>query len=345
MSFKSYLQWAAVIAASAQLGAAQTYTSCNPLKKTCAADTGLDQYRLNTDFTTGSSAFNYWNTTGGTVESTSLGAKFTIAEEGDAPTIESDFYIFFGYVEISMRAANGTGIISTTVMESDDLDEIDWEQISTYDSSIQTDYFGKGNTTDYDRDTTVSVSSPEETFHTYAVNWTSSKIEWLLDGTVVRTLDYAAAVDGTNFPQTPMRIKIGIWAGGDPNNAEGTIEWAGGETDYTDGPFTMYVKSVNIINYNPAQSYNYTDKTGSYTSIKASNGTTSTNLIASSSSSSNSTARSSALASAKLSSSAAASASASASSSAATSTSAASSYSSSLFGIVLAAFVAGMVHL
>lgn len=219
------------------------------------------------------------------------------------------------------------------------------EQISTYDKSIQTDYFGKGNTTSYDRDTTVNVSSPEETFHTYAVDWTSSKIEWLLDGKVVRTLDYAAAVDGTNFPQTPMRIKIGIWAGGDPNNAKGTIEWAGGETDYADGPFTMYVESVNIINYNPAQSYKYTDKTGSYTSIKASNGTTSTNLIASSSSS-NSTARSSALASAKVSSSAAAaSASASASSSAAKYTSAASSYFSSLFSIILAAFVAGMVHL
>ncbi|KAJ5819827.1 hypothetical protein N7474_005418 [Penicillium riverlandense] len=338
MAIKSYLQWAAVLAASAQLGAAQTYTSCNPLKKTCPADTGLDQYRLNTDFTTGSSAFNHWNTTGGTVESTSLGAKFTIAEEGDAPTIESDFYIFFGYVEIKMRAANGTGIISTAVMESDDLDEIDWVC-----SSIETDYFGKGNTTSYDRDTTVSVSSPEETFHTYAVDWTSSKIEWLLDGKVVRTLDYAAAVDGTNFPQTPMRIKIGIWAGGDPNNAKGTIEWAGGETDYTNGPFTMYVESVNIINYNPAQSYKYTDKTGSYTSIKTSNGTTSTNLIASSSSS-NSTARSSALASAKVSSSAAAaSASASASSSSATSTSAA-AYFSPLLGIVLAAFLAGMVH-
>lgn len=93
---------------------------------TCPADTGLAKWEFNTDFTTGSSAFSKWNTTSGTVESTSLGAKFTISEEGDAPTIESDFYIFFGRVEVKMRAANGTGIISTTVMESDDLDEIDW---------------------------------------------------------------------------------------------------------------------------------------------------------------------------------------------------------------------------
>lgn len=49
-----------------------------------------------------------------------------ISQQGDAPTIESNFYIFFGYVEVKFRAANGTGIVSTSVMESNDLDEIDW---------------------------------------------------------------------------------------------------------------------------------------------------------------------------------------------------------------------------
>jgi hypothetical protein len=93
---------------------------------TCSADAGLVNSTFYTDFTTGSSAFNYWNTTAGTVSSTSLGAEFSIKEQGDAPTIESEFYIFFGYVEVNMRAANGTGIVSTLVIESDDLDEIDW---------------------------------------------------------------------------------------------------------------------------------------------------------------------------------------------------------------------------
>ncbi|KAJ5488919.1 hypothetical protein N7539_003809 [Penicillium diatomitis] len=272
---KYHHRWALVALAATPLCAAQTFTSCNPLEKTCAADVGLPQWEVYTDFTSGSAAFNRWNTTAGKVENTSLGAKFTISAQGDAPTIESDFYIFFGRVEVNMKAANGTGIISTTVMESDDLDEIDWEQISTYDSSIQTDYFGKGNTTLYNRDTTVSVTRPEEQFHTYTVDWTSERIEWLLDGKVVRTLEYADALGGQNYPQTPMRIKIGIWAGGDPNNAQGTITWAGGETDYTTGPFTMYVDSVRVLNYNPASAYTYTDKTGAYTSIKATNSTTS----------------------------------------------------------------------
>ncbi|KAJ5690307.1 hypothetical protein N7462_004699 [Penicillium macrosclerotiorum] len=333
-----YLKWAALILATVQLGAAQTYTDCDPLNSTCSADTGLNQYEFTTDFTSGSSAFNKWNTTQGTVESTSLGAKFTISEQGDAPTIESDFYIFFGHVDVKFRAANGTGIISTYILESDDLDEIDWEQISTYDYSIETDYFGKGNTTSYDRGTTVNVTTPLETFHTYSLEWTTSKLEWLLDGEVVRSLKYSDALNGKNYPQTPMRIKIGIWAGGDPDNSEGTIEWAGGETDYTAGPFSMYVESVKIINYNPAKSYKYTDKTGSYTSIKASNGTTSTNLSSSSSSAASSS-------STKASGSSSSSSSSASTSASSVSSAGSISLSSSLFMASVFALVAGAFQL
>ncbi|CAI7631991.1 unnamed protein product [Penicillium bialowiezense] len=341
MVFKSYYQWATL--ALAATATAQTTTSCNPLKKTCPADTGLNKYRYNTDFTSGS--LGRWNTTAGTVTSTDLGAEFTISEQGDAPTIESEFYIFFGHVDVKMRAANGTGIVSTWILESDDLDEIDWEQISTYDTEIQTDYFGKGNTTSYDRGTTVTVSTPEETFHTYSIDWTSERIEWLLDGEVVRTLEYADAVDGTNYPQTPMRIRIGIWAGGDPDNSEGTIEWAGGETDYTAAPFTMYVESVDIINYNPASAYKYTDKTGAYTSIKASNGTTATNLSTSNSSSivASSKSSSSARASSSASASVSASASASASSVGVVSAASASCYAS-VFTIAMVSLIVGAVQ-
>jgi hypothetical protein len=54
------------------------------------------------------------------------GAEFTINKESDAPTIASNWYIFFGKVDVVLRAAPGVGIVSSFVMESDDLDEIDW---------------------------------------------------------------------------------------------------------------------------------------------------------------------------------------------------------------------------
>ncbi|KAF4212733.1 hypothetical protein CNMCM8980_009788 [Aspergillus fumigatiaffinis] len=280
------------ISAVVSLGAAQTYTSCNPTNS-------LKKWSLSTDFTQGSS--DEWTAISGNVTYGSNGAEFTINERYDAPTLETNFYIFFGEVEVVMRAANGTGIVSSIVMESDDLDEIDWECTGTDTTQIETNYFGKGNTTTYDRAIWETVSTPQDEFHTYKVVWTAAAITWYIDGTSVRTLEYADAVDGKNFPQTPMVVKLGIWAGGDSSNSEGTIEWAGGETDYDDVPFTMYVKSVNIVNYNPAASYNYTDKTGSYTSIVASNSTTgsgihssnSVSVSASSSSASTSTSTSS----------------------------------------------------
>jgi hypothetical protein len=48
-----------------------------------------------------------------------------MTSDGLAKTIISNNYIFFGKVEITLKAANGTGVVSSFVMESDDLDEID----------------------------------------------------------------------------------------------------------------------------------------------------------------------------------------------------------------------------
>lgn len=137
-------------------------------------------------------------------------------------------------------------------------------------TQIETNYFGKGDTTSYDRATWPAVSDPQNTWHTYKVSWQEDATTWYVDGNAVRTLNYADAESGSRYPQTPMRIRIGIWAGGDPSNGEGTIEWAGGETNYADAPYTMYVKNVDIVNANPAESYTWTDKTGSYQSIKKS---------------------------------------------------------------------------
>lgn len=99
-----------------------------------------------------------------------------------------------------------------------------------------------------------------------------------MDGAVVRTINYADANGGSNFPQTPMRLKLGNWAGGAAGQPAGTVEWAGGATDFSQAPFTMYVKSISVQNHNPAAEYQWTDKTGSFKSIKviAGDGTSAT---------------------------------------------------------------------
>ncbi|RAH73165.1 glycoside hydrolase family 16 protein [Aspergillus aculeatinus CBS 121060] len=264
-----YFTYAAAAALSAvlPLAAAQTYTDCNPLDKTCPADTALSSSTFSSDFTQGESSFAGWTATANNVTFDENGAAFTINQRGQAPTIQTNFYFFFGRAEVVMKAASGTGIVSSIVLESDDLDEVDWEALGGDTTQIETNYFGKGDTTTYDRATWVGISSPQENWHTYTVDWTETALNWYVDGNLVRTLAYNDASSGTRFPQTPMNLRIGIWAGGDSDNAPGTIEWAGGETDYSQAPFTMYVKSVSITNNNPGCSYTYGDKTGSYSSI------------------------------------------------------------------------------
>ncbi|OJD36612.1 glycosidase crf1 [Diplodia corticola] len=254
------------------LTAAQSYSSCNPTNTSqfpCPADTGLCQSTVfETDFTTGDNTS--WTTTAGNVTYSDAGAAFTIAERGDAPTIETDFYIFYGRVEVTMKAAPGTGIVSSIVIESDDLDEIDWEFLGGSNTMVQSNYFGKGNTTSYDREAEHAVTTPQDTSHVYAIDWTASRIEWLIDNTTVRTLAYADAVSGQNFPQTPATVRLGIWAGGDEDNSYWTRVWAGGNTTYSAAagmPWTMTVEKVAVTNYGPAGSYNYTDSTGDAGSV------------------------------------------------------------------------------
>nr|OQO23631.1 hypothetical protein B0A51_09044 [Rachicladosporium sp. CCFEE 5018] len=272
----------------------QTFTTCDPIKKTCPDDPGLNADSLDADFTHGSGAISSFSAAAyTTLTYGDNGAEFTIAKQGQAPTIQSNFYIFFGMISVTMRAAPGTGIVSSVVLQSDDLDEIDWEWLGGNSATVETNYFGKGNTTVYDRAIYYPVSDPQDNFHTYAIDWTADRIKWIIDGTVVRTLQYGDANEGKNYPQTPMILKMGNWAGGGEGQPEGTIEWAGGKTDFSKAPFTMYVKNVQITNYYPASSYSFTDESGRWQSIKvntdASSGSNSSNMTMSSSTSSPST--------------------------------------------------------
>ena len=69
-----------------------------------------------------------------------------------------------------------------------------------------------------------------------------------------------------------MQIKVGSWAGGDPSNPQGTIEWAGGPVDYSAGPFTMYLKSMSVADYSTGSSYSYSGTAGTWQSIDSNGG-------------------------------------------------------------------------
>ena len=139
-----------------------------------------------------------------------------------------------------MRASAGQGTVSSFILESGDLDEIDWEWLGADHANVQTNFFGKGNTSTYDRGQYHAMTDPVETFHTYTIDWTAESTKWYINGDLVRTLNYgdALALGGKNYPQTPMKVKMGSWIGcasaaavTDPKT-KGTCEWAGGPVSF-----------------------------------------------------------------------------------------------------------------
>ncbi|KAK1063738.1 transglycosylase [Friedmanniomyces endolithicus] len=252
----------------AQPSLQQTYTACNPtVQAGCPADPALGT-SINADFTKGAS--NQFTASGNPTYN-SNGAAFTVAQHGDAPTLTSKWYIMFGKVEITMKTAPGTGVVSSAILQSDDLDEIDWEWLGGAGDQVQSNYFGKGQTTTYDRAAIHAVTNTQGQWHTYTIDWTETQIVWQIDGSTVRVLS-ASSANG-QFPQTPCQFKIGSWAGGDPSNPPGTISWAGGDTNYAAGPFTMYVQSLAVTDYSTGTKYTYGDQSGTWNTIESTGGT------------------------------------------------------------------------
>ncbi|KAG8629204.1 hypothetical protein KVT40_003069 [Elsinoe batatas] len=264
LSLAPSLRLAAVALLFINTASSQTFSECNPTQgQTCQPNPALGR-SATADFTGGASSDF---TTVGNVGYSSEGATFTVAKSGDSPQLQSNWYFMFGRFEITMKAAHGTGIVSSAVLQSSDLDEIDWEWLGGRPSEAQSNYFGKGVATSSNRGAFHAVSATQTQFHTYTIDWTADQIVWQIDGQTVRVLKSTDA--NGQYPQTPMQLRFGAWAGGDSSNPPGTIEWAGGATNYRDGPFTMVVKSISVTDYSTGSAYRYGDTSGSWQSIQA----------------------------------------------------------------------------
>jgi Beta-glucanase/Beta-glucan synthetase len=244
--------------------------NCNPLTSdNCPSDAALGT-SFREDFTNDAGSHFSVLKNQGDITFGDDGVALTLNKRFNNPSLVSNFYILFGKVEVVLKAAQGTGIISSFYLQSDDLDEIDIELFGADSTQFQSNYFIKGNTATYDRggyhDTS---SSPVDNYHTYTIDWTPERLNWDLDGQTVRTLPKNGP---QGFPQSPMQIFAGVWAGGDPTNPPGTIEWAGGLTDYSKAPFSMHIKSVIVSDYSSGNKYTYSDKSGLWTSIESDGG-------------------------------------------------------------------------
>jgi beta-glucanase (GH16 family) len=193
-----------------------------------------------------------------------------------------------------LEAAPGAGIVSAFILQSDDLDEIDWEWLGGTTTNVQSNYFSKG-VANYGNGGVHNVANPQTTYHSmskcpavlivaYVIDWSPTQIEWLIDGVVVRTV--TAATAGSAYPQTPSQVRVGTWCGGCSGSPAGTVTWSGGPTTFSGAPYVMTIQSLEIVNTNPASSYTYGDMSGTAGSIKGSSSVVSVSSVASATSAS-----------------------------------------------------------
>ncbi|KAF2638329.1 concanavalin A-like lectin/glucanase [Massarina eburnea CBS 473.64] len=231
---------------------AQTTTACQPLNTTGCPNMEALGGNVTLDFESGYNVKIWQKPNAGEIKGTGEnGTAFILAKSGDSPSLHSNFYLFFGRMEIS-----------------EDLDEIDWEFLGSNNTHLFTNYYGKGNLTMGDRGYEYPVDeSPFDDFHNYTIDWTKERMQWIYDDKVIREVKFDDALPGgKNYPQTPMNIRMGCWAAGDMDkNAIGVVEWAGGSTDFDQGPFNMLVKSVYAKDYTSAKEYSWEDMDSSGT--------------------------------------------------------------------------------
>ena len=70
----------------------------------------------------------------------------------------------YGHVDCVFRAAPGAGIVTAITIQSDSLDEIDYEWVGYQTEEVQSNYFSQGNTSSYDRGAVHDAQTPCRVF-------------------------------------------------------------------------------------------------------------------------------------------------------------------------------------
>ena len=96
--------------------------------------------------------------------------------------------------------------------------EIDFEFIGKRDGALQTNYFvnGVGG-----HEAVIDVPDANSRFRTYAFVWESDRIQWYIDGKMVRE------VKGDSVPKEPQKIYLSIWSTGTLTDWLGKFQYPG----------------------------------------------------------------------------------------------------------------------
>ena len=135
-------------------------------------------------------------------------------------------------VVTALYLASGDGRVSD--QETGKQDEIDFEFLGNNPTKVQTNVFMAG---DESAELIEIGSDSSKTEHTYAIQWDSNRVQFFIDGRLVRTRWMLRRLK-------PLKFHLSIWttSGGWP----GVIQWAG-ETKWESRNLEPATASFQVI--------------------------------------------------------------------------------------------------
>ncbi|KAI8097143.1 concanavalin A-like lectin/glucanase domain-containing protein [Halteromyces radiatus] len=148
-------------------------------------------------------------------------------------TFASSYYMLYGNVSATIRSSPVGGSITAFILMSDTGDEIDFEFLGGDPHTVQTNFFYAGEElfTINGGLHPVPGAAVFDDFHTYTLDWRPERMQWLVDGQVVRTKEKkdTCQMGVCKYPSSPARVQFGLW---DSSFDAGTAQWAKGPIDW-----------------------------------------------------------------------------------------------------------------
>lgn len=157
--------------------------------------------------------------------------------------------VLYGRMEMRMRMARGSGILSTfftykngsegagTFWEEIDIEVFGKEDATVWQSNIIT---GQGTRVTTEAEHTHPTSLADG-YHSYALSWTPDYVAWELDGVEIRRVEGGQVDDLTN----PQSLRFNLWAAN-------IVEWVG-EFDTSALPQHQFVNWISYSRYENGQ--------------------------------------------------------------------------------------------
>ncbi|KAJ2309588.1 putative glycosidase CRH2 [Coemansia sp. RSA 2705] len=173
-------------------------------------------------------------------------------KKGFGATVHASHTIQYGTVTARIKtAAIAKGVVSAFIIRSDQVgDEIDFEWVGKEPNTVETNFFYH-DILNYSNSKYFDIGGDSSAdYHDYTIVWDPDFISWAVDGKTLRTLKredtYNKSAKEYRFPAAEGRVGLSIWDGGN-SGAEGTEEWAGTPTPWTDSTvYQMFVDSITI---------------------------------------------------------------------------------------------------